>query len=142
MVTVYDAFKQIQVAIETTLEAAGFINGIKINKSSIKTEKKPIFWFLKVTNADASKKEQYITYSIEGLDPTTHGDGVVLIRNARIEINIYSRKRKIDDHFKAINDAFLNDKAFSNFEMNKFTHDTGLLLYAYSFIVEASVSGS
>jgi len=142
MVTVYDAFKQCQTAVEEVLEGIGFVNGIKILTSNIKSEKEPIFWFLKVINADASDKQQYITYSIEELSPIVYGDGKIMLRKATIEINFYSRKRKIDLYFKQMNDGFLQSLSFSNFELSKFNYDAGTQLFVYSFIVVADVSGS
>lgn len=138
MITVYSALKQTQEATELALINAGFIDGSTLKASQIKTTTDPLFWFMKVTSKDASEKSLYATYGISDLGPISHGDGEPNVRRARVEINIYSRAKNIDELLEATNNSFI--AIFKNFELRQIIYDTSLQVYNYSFISSANVT--
>lgn len=138
MITVCSALKQTQEAIELALTNAGFIDGSKLKASQIKTEKKPLFWFMKVTSKDASEKPLYATYEISDLGPISHGDGEPNVRRARVQLNIYSRDKKIDELLEATNNSFI--AKFKNYELRQIIYDTSLQVYNYSFLSSANIT--
>ena len=139
MITVANALDQFQKALENAFTDAGFVDGTSLSTAKIKTEKKPMFWFMNITNKDASDKTMYLTYDVENLDPEQFGDGSPLLRRARASINIYSKKRSILTKITAINNSCI--LAFNNFELNNVTYDAGIQRYQYSFRVAADING-
>ena len=138
MIQVSDALDQFQTAIEAAFTEAGFVDGTSLSATKIKTEKKPLFWFMNVTSKDASDKPLYLTYDIVDMDPNTYGDGEALMRRARAIVYIYSKKRKISTQMKAVDNACISK--FKNFELNTINYDAGVQRYQYSFRVAANVS--
>ena len=139
MITVANALDQFQKALEKAFTDAGFVDGTSLSAAKIKTEKNPMFWFINITNQDASDKTMYLTYDVENLDPEQFGDGSPLLRRARASINIYSKKRSILTKITAINNACIS--SFKNFELNDITYDSGIQRYHYSFRVAADING-
>lgn len=137
--TVASALDQFQTVLEQAFKDAGFIDGTSLSVAKIKTESKPLFWFMNVTKKDASDKPLYLTYDIVDLDPNAHGDGGVLVRRGRAIVDIYSKKRSISSIIKAVNDACM--LKFENFELSKINYDAGIQRYQYSFRVAANING-
>lgn len=138
MITVYSALKQSQDATEQALTIAGFLDGSTLKAAKIKTETTPLFWFMKLTSKDASDKPLYATYDISDLSPISYGDGEPSTRRARIQVDIYTRTKNIDELLEATNNAFIS--IFKNFELRQINYDTSLLLYNYSFIASANIT--
>lgn len=130
MITVYEAYKQAQQAIETALVNVGFANGLD---STVSTEAKTMFWYMSVTDEAAAKKPEYITYRFTGLPITKSGDGQPMVRDAVVELNLYSTHRNADASFEKMNSAF------QKFEMNEFTYDNGVERFKHSFIITLQV---
>jgi len=138
MVTVVSALEQTIDATEKALINAGFIDGSTLKASEIKVESNPLFWFMKVTSKDASDKPLYATYEVSDLGALAHGDGQPSVRRARIQLNIYSRDKKIFTLLNATNNSFL--VTFGNFELRQVVYDTSLLAYNFSFIASANIT--
>lgn len=138
MIKVSSALDQFQTTIEAAFTDAGFVDGTSLSAAKIKTEKKPLFWFMNVTSKDASDKPLYLTYDIVDMDPNEYGDGEALIRRARAIVYIYSKKRRISAEIKAVDDACISK--FKNFELNNINYDAGIQRYQYSFRVAANIS--
>ena len=139
MITVYSALKQTQVATELALVNAGFVDGSLKKATEIKAENTiPFFWFMKVTSKDASEKSLYATYEISDLGPISHGDGEPNVRRARVQVNIYSRAKNIDELLEATNNSFI--AIFKNFELRQIIYDTSLQVYNYSFFLSANIT--
>ena len=105
----YQALLDTVEIAENLLKQAGLIDGLTLTPESIKTAKKPIFWYLNTKSKEASSKETYVTYSVQGLDPHDWGDGRVISRSPSVNINIFTRIRKSDDLIKDLNDVFVNN---------------------------------
>ena len=138
MITVYSALKQTQEATELALTNAGWIDGLTLDKAEIEITEEPLFWFMKVTTKEASDKQLYATYEISDLSSISHGDGETSVRRSRVELNIYSRSRNIDELLEATNNSFI--AIFKNFELRQIVYDTSLQVYNYSFIASANIT--
>ena len=138
MITVISALSQTQEATEQALLDAGLKDGSKLTAAQIKTEKTPLFWFMKVTSKDASEKSLYVTYQISDLGAIAHGDGDAMVRRARVQVDVYSRNKDINSTLDAINNSFIS--IFKNFELRQIVYDTSLQVYNYSFIASANIT--
>lgn len=138
MITLASALEQFQTTLEKAFTSAGFVDGTSLSAAKIKSESKPLFWFMNITNQSASDKGIYLTYDIVDLDPIQYGDGTPLVRRARSIINIYSKKRSISSLITAINASCIVE--FDNFELNTITYDSSIQRYQYSFRVAADIN--
>ena len=140
MIQVSSALDQFQTALEQAFTEAGFVDGTTLTAAKIKTEKKPLFWFMNVASEEASNKPVYLTYDIVNLDPEQFGDGAPLLRRCRSIVNIWSKKRSILAKIIAIDNACISK--FKNFELNNINYDAGMQRYQYSFLVAADINGN
>lgn len=127
----YQALLDTVEIVENLLKDAGLLDGLSLTPESIKTAKKPIFWYLNTKSKEASSKETYVTYSVQGLDPHDWGDGRIISRSPSVNINIFTRIRKSDNLIKDLNDVFVNNGW--TFELQNSDYDGGLHFYIYTF---------
>lgn len=128
-----DAILEVREAVSDILINADFIKGTSSGSNNT-----PMFWFINVSGTGASKKQTYLTYNIVDLERTSFGDGKPIIRKATISINLYSRKKNVDDYLTALNNAFLNENWV--FELDRIDYDNANQLYVYSFLTSCQVS--
>ena len=139
MLTLYAAIIELKTSLEAAFILAGFKDGISLSNEEIKAETDPMFWFLQLTNKDASDKKMYLTYGINSMDQTVHGDGVTLGRKAITTVTLYSRSKNVATQFEALNRILL--EKYLNFELDSIIYNSTEQMYGYSFRVEMYIYG-
>lgn len=133
----YEVMQYLADTGRNLLVAAGLIDGLTLNQDELKNEAQPIFWFINTNSKIASEKETYITYSISGAPPLSYGDGEVMTRQGILIVEIFTRKRSIDDLIKNLNDTFLENSWA--FELGNWNYDSSLQMYYYQFECQVKV---
>lgn len=134
MITLAQAINDTKEAISLILLQAGFANG---SKGIV--DDKPMFWFINVTSIEGGEKETYLTYSFSTVPgQNQHGDGQPISRYLRVDLNLWSRKKDVDDLIKKLEDVFVL-RGFP-FELDNIDYDSGNQLYRYSFYTNCVVS--
>lgn len=134
----YKTYKAIDDTIEIVknmLLQADLLDGLSLNQTQLKNASKPIFWYINTRSKEASDKETYISYTIQSLEPHEHGDGIILSRVATVNVNIFTRRRNVDDLIKELNDVFVDSNW--TFELQDIDYDSGLQFYTHTFSCQA-----
>jgi len=138
MTKTYKTYKAIDDTIEiikNMLLQADLLDGLSLNQTQLKNASKPIFWYINTRSKEASDKETYISYTIQGLEPHEYGDGIILARVATVNVNIFTRRRNVDDLIKKLNDVFVDNNW--TFELQNSDYDSGLQFYTHTFSCQA-----
>lgn len=137
MYKTYQALKDVVKIVADLLLEADLVEGLSLTPEQIKSENKPIFWYINTRSKEASEKETYITYSIIDLKPNEYGDGKIISRVPSVIINVYSRERNINEIIENLNNVFVDN--FWTFELQNIGFDNGTQSYNYTFICQAVV---
>ena len=133
MITTVQTLIEVKEAISNILTQAGFADGaIRF------VNDKPMFWFINVVDKGASEKDTYLTYNIVSISSVSFGEGKPNVKQATIEVALFSRDKNVDNYLTNLNNAF--EMHGWMFELNRIDFDTTNKLYIYTFTTRCEVS--
>lgn len=133
----YKAIQEAKTVIEDLLILAEFERGVSLTLAEVEKSIMPLFWYITLTGKSASEKETYVTYSFISCSPAAYSDGKNKGRKVTVSIDLFTRKRNVDDLIKALNDVFVDNDW--SFELNSIIYDNGNQMYVHSFSVIALI---
>lgn len=126
MITTVKAMIDVKDHLNNLLTQAGFADG-----SKGVVDNKPMFWFINVSTKEGGEKETYLTYNISDSTNKSYGDGEPVSRQIRVDLDLFSRNKKIDDLLMTLNNTFILHGW--PFELARIDYDSYNMLYRYSF---------
>jgi len=110
MLTVSEAYNKAYESIVDVLTEAGLVHGITLTPEQIVTTSDIIFWETFQKEDKAVRKNSYVIFDIDTLNPFEFADGLVVGRKVVATVSIYSQSRNLSALMTLINQAFINNK--------------------------------